>query len=403
MALRAFAVNSKLLDESSAREPEVITSQPEMYAIVQDGCYHGDTLGAMDVSPPNIYNRLQHPWYTARCLPIQVPTVAWRRGILDVDTSAVVTTLKLANAPGLDSQFRTRHRVYDVQARLKTPLAEHYKAYVSSLLDQHFTPMPPEGAVSKRKFAACVLLEPVLMGAGGMKFVDPLFQRILVDICRERGAQVVFDEVAVGMYRLGYASAGTLLGVQPDVAAYAKLLTGGYMPLAATLARERVFDAFKGATDWALLHGHSYTAHPVGCAAALEALHQLRRRYPANKHTDSMLSENDEHVEENLDHETTRDCWSDEEVLQLSKLPGVTSAMSLGTVLAIELDPKGMGGYDSHAAADVVKSLRNSGVFARPLGNVVYIMASAVTPKSTCHELWRTLTDAVSQSYYCRQ
>jgi dethiobiotin synthetase/adenosylmethionine--8-amino-7-oxononanoate aminotransferase len=84
---------------------------------------------------------------------------------------------------------------------------------------------------------------------------------------------LIADEVFSGLWRFGAISASQLLGVKPDVACYAKLLTGGTVPLAATLSSEEVFDAFRGTekTD-ALLHGHSYSAHAIGCAAACSAL-----------------------------------------------------------------------------------------------------------------------------------
>ena len=80
-----------------------------------------------------------------------------------------------------------------------------------------------EGAPAR--LAACIV-EPLLQGAGGMLLVDPLYQRCLVELARERGVPVIFDEVFTGLWRLGAASAAKLLGVQPDIACYAKLLTG---------------------------------------------------------------------------------------------------------------------------------------------------------------------------------
>jgi acetylornithine/succinyldiaminopimelate/putrescine aminotransferase len=91
---------------------------------------------------------------------------------------------------------------------------------------------------------------------GGMHFVDPLFQRTMVNVCRARNIPVVFDEVFSGFYRLGPASARDLLHVDPDIACYAKLLTGGFLPLSVTLASQDVFDAFyHDSTAEALLHG----------------------------------------------------------------------------------------------------------------------------------------------------
>ena len=97
----------------------------------------------------------------------------------------------------------------------------------------------------------------------------PPHQIALVAAARDRGIPIVADEVFSGLWRLGAVSGCSLLGVRPDVAAYAKLLTGGALPLAATLASDRVFSAFSGGGKaGALLHGHSYSAHAAGAAAA---------------------------------------------------------------------------------------------------------------------------------------
>ncbi|GMP36461.1 hypothetical protein CsSME_00008577 [Camellia sinensis var. sinensis] len=84
----------------------------------------------------------------------------------------------------------------------------------------------------------------VIQGSGGMLMVDPLFQRVLVKECQSRKIPVIFDEVFTGFWRLGVESAAELLCCQPDIACFAKLMTGGIVPLAATLATDAVFDAF---------------------------------------------------------------------------------------------------------------------------------------------------------------
>lgn len=105
-----------------------------------------------------------------------------------------------------------------------------------------------------------------------MRLINPLFQRAMVQICRDRNVPVIFDEVFTWLRRLGYPTGGSLIGYEPDVACCAKLLTGVTIPLSVALATESVFDSFQGDSKaLALLHGHSYTAHPIGRAAALHA------------------------------------------------------------------------------------------------------------------------------------
>lgn len=91
------------------------------------------------------------------------------------------------------------------------------------------------------------------------------------------GLPVVFDEVFTGIYRLGRLTAASFLGLHPDISVHAKLLTGGLVPLCVTLASECIFNAFASQEKSdALLHGHSYTAHAVGCQVAIESLNQLQ-------------------------------------------------------------------------------------------------------------------------------
>ena len=215
-----------------------------------------------------------------------------------------------------------------------------------------------------------------------MKFIDPLWQRALMDISRSQPTPVpiIFDEVAAGLYRIGVASCREIIKADPDIAAYAKLLTGGLVPMSVTLASEEVFDAFLGDTKGeALLHGHSYTAHPVGCVSGIHALD-----------TYSELFEND-------DVDYKKAYFDPKVVAELSKLPLVKESMSLGTVMAVTLEPIGSGtGYAAAGRSKpVVKHLLENGVFCRPLGNVVYVMVSPLTSSEECTRLCNLLTDAI--------
>ncbi len=229
-----------------------------------------------------------------------------------------------------------------------------------------------------------VVIEPLLLGAGGMKFVDPLWQRALMDVAKAKKVPVIFDEVASGLYRLGVKSCREVLKANPDVAAYAKLLTGGLLPMSVTLATEDVFQTFLGDSKAeALLHGHSYTAHPVGCVSsihALETYHELFR---------NQLEGNEDQIIQHFDVE---------DVKRLSQLPLVQESMALGTVLAVTIEPDG-GEGSGYAAASrsipIVKKLFENGVYARPLGNVVYIMVSPLTSKEACSKLCVTLASAI--------
>ena len=350
------------------------------------GSYHGDTIGAMDACEPSLYS--EHvAWYRGRGYWITPPTLGIERGRIVVRAVGDEWEAQdecLATLASLDE-------AYNVRARLATPLAEQYRSMLHALLERLVR-------VEGRRFGALVL-EPLVMGAGGMLFIDPLFQRCLVDVGRGRealfrrlapplrdarapaprapdawrGLPVVFDEVFTGLFRVGHASAADVLGCTPDIACYAKVLTGGLVPLAATLASRSIFDAFAPSTSkaHALLHGHSYTAHPVGCAVANETLTMLSEMRPQ------------------------RDgYWDSALVERLSHSSRVQSVMALGTVLKVELaDPD--PGYASGTADAVLAAARDAPqppavhptqpesfpMHLRALGNVLYVMCNLTTPR----------------------
>ncbi len=123
---------------------------------------------------------------------------------------------------------------------------------------------------------AAVIVEPLLLGAAGMLVYDAAYLRAVADLARRHGALLVADEVFTGFGRTGARFACERAGVAPDVLCVSKALTGGALPLAATLVTAEVFDAFRSTrTADAFLHGHSFTANPIACAAALAALDLL--------------------------------------------------------------------------------------------------------------------------------
>ena len=120
---------------------------------------------------------------------------------------------------------------------------------------------------------AALIIEPLLQGAGGMRMCRPEFLARLVEMAQSAGVLVIFDEVATGFGRTGTLFAMQQAGVVPDLVCLSKGLTSGYLPMAVTVARDRVFEAFVGETfDRALPHGHSFTANPLACAVALCSL-----------------------------------------------------------------------------------------------------------------------------------
>lgn len=216
-----------------------------------------------------------------------------------------------------------------------------------------------------------------------MKFIDPLWQRALMDVARNTyNVPVIFDEIASGLFRVGVQSCREILKMDPDIASYAKLLTGGLLPMSVTLASNDVFESFLGESKAeALLHGHSYTAHPVGCVSALHSLEAYSEILESKKE-----GQNVSFFDNNL-------------VAELSKCKLVHDSMALGTVLAvtIETDGKESGYAALSQTLPIVKILSEKGIYARPLGNVLYIMVSPLTSRKECKKLTSILIETIRQ------
>jgi adenosylmethionine---8-amino-7-oxononanoate aminotransferase len=126
---------------------------------------------------------------------------------------------------------------------------------------------------------AALVFEPLVQGAAGMRMHSPAFIRRLCEVAREQGALLVADEVAVGFGRLGTLFAMEQVGVSPDMLCVAKGIAGGYLPLAATLTTDAVYEAFlaEPAAYRQLFHGHTFSGNPLACAVALESLALFER------------------------------------------------------------------------------------------------------------------------------
>ncbi|KAK7697920.1 hypothetical protein SLS57_012536 [Botryosphaeria dothidea] len=368
------------------------------------GSYHGDTMGAMDASEPCIYNE-KVEWYQGKGFWFDFPTVIMKNGTWTLEIPA-----SLRSALGEPQTFVSLHDVFDVHARDASETGRAYEAYITRTLED----LQKQG----KKFGA-LLIEPVVLGAGGMLLADPLFQRTLVNVVRASphlfatsssppspegdldwsGLPVAFDEVFTGLYRLGRFSAASFLGVQPDIVVNAKLLTGGLLPLATTSASEKIFDAF-GSEDKsdALLHGHSYTAHAVGCQVAVESLKAMGEMEKGDAWTDvkEMLAEEGGVGKGDGVWST----WSEGFVRELSSKSRIDGVWALGSVLAVRVKDDAGGGYASNASRTLQAELlqgddpAQSNVHARVLGNILYLMGSQTSTAQTLSELEERVLEA---------
>jgi adenosylmethionine-8-amino-7-oxononanoate aminotransferase len=197
-----------------------------------------------------------------------------------------------------------------------------------------------------------VVIEPLVQAAGGLLTHDVTFVRGVRELCNEFGALMVVDEVATGIGRTGRMWAVDHAGVTPDLLTCGKGLTGGYLPLSAVLAREEVYAAFLGAPAQArtFFHGHSYTANPLCCAAAIANLDLMAER-------------------DTVGHAARVGDRIGELTKGLETYDGVREVRRVGTMTGIEVASVG-----ERTGFAVCQEARRRGVWVRPLGDVVVLM-----------------------------
>ena len=211
-------------------------------------------------------------------------------------------------------------------------------------------------AARGRELAALVV-EPLVLGAAGMRVYDAAVLRALAARCRDAGVLLVADEVMTGFGRTGPLFACGGAGVEPDVACLSKGLTGGFLPLGATAVRAELFDAFLG-DDRRLtfFHGHSFTGSPVACAAALASLELLLRPECAAARA-RIESAHRRHL------------------ARLTGRAGVRAPRVLGTVAAFDLaGPGEAAGYLAPVGRRLAEYALAEGVLLRPLGDACYVL-----------------------------
>lgn len=225
---------------------------------------------------------------------------------------------------------------------------------------------------------AAFIVEPLVQGAAGMRMHSVEYLRALIEMARASGALVIVDEVATGFGRTGTLFAMEQVGVRPDILCLAKGLTGGYLPLAATVATEAIYDGFRGpyTAHKTLFHGHTYTGNALACAAAIASLdafeadgllEQLPSRINALSEALSALPA--EHVAE---------------IRQRGLMAGV--------VLRHDHPP------EARHAHRVCLRARRHGILLRPLGDVVVLMPALAMTESQIRTLVGALATALQEA-----
>ncbi|UJR86199.1 Hypothetical protein I5071_82810 [Sandaracinus amylolyticus] len=219
---------------------------------------------------------------------------------------------------------------------------------------------------------AGVVVEPLIQGAAGMRMHPPEVLQRLRAITREIDTFLIADEVFTGYGRTGHMFACQRAGITPDLMCIAKGFTAGILPMAATMATDRVYDGFRGGPSRALMHGHTFCGHPLGAAIAREVLAIYR----------------DEKIVEGV---APRAAIIERRFARIAEIPGVRRVRALGMIGAADL---GEGGYSGAMGHRVYEEALRRGAYLRPLGDTVYV----APPLNVSFEELEQLLDVFEES-----
>lgn len=202
---------------------------------------------------------------------------------------------------------------------------------------------------------ACMIMEPLMQGASGMRICRPEFIQKICQRLRQAGILIIFDEIATGFGRTGTMFAHEQCDIKPDLMCVSKGLTGGYMPLSATLVTQEIFDCFLG-SDYknAFTHGHSFTANPLSCAAACANIDLFET--------------------ENTQQKITKINQTYHQLLpEFERCDAITNIRILGTLMAWDLKDTETH-YKAKNAEKLKDQLLQAGYNLRPLGKSFYML-----------------------------
>jgi adenosylmethionine-8-amino-7-oxononanoate aminotransferase len=309
------------------------TGQPQKTRFISlSNSYHGETLGALAVGDVALYKDTYGP------LLMETITVP----------SPDCFNREAGQSWADYSEHQFRH--------MEQALAEHH---------QH---------------TCAVIIEPLVQCAGNMRMYDPVYLKRLRQACDHYGVHLIADEIAVGFGRTGTLFACEQADISPDFMCLSKGLTGGYLPLAATLTSDDIYAAFYDDYEnmTAFLHSHSYTGNPLGCRAALATLDIFASDnvIATNRSLAATLTESTRHF---TDH------------------PHIAEVRQHGMIVAMEMiqDKTKRTAYpwQQRRGLSVYQQALKQGVLLRPLGNVIYFMP----PYIITHEQIRQLADVAWQ------
>ena len=286
--------------------------------LVMEHSYHGDTIGAMSVGARGVFNQAYAP------LLFDVGTIPFPKSGVEQET------LDRLEAYCRDSDY------------------------------------PP----------AALIVEPLILGAGGMKIYSPAILAEMAAICRAHGVLFIADEVMTGWGRTGTVFACEQAGVEPDILCMAKGLTGGVIPLAVTAATDAIYQAhFSKDRAQMFFHSSSFTANPIACAAANANL-GIWRDEPVQDRISGIIA--------------SHRVFSD----GLRHRSNIRGLRQCGTILALEIND-GAGDYMSSLGPQLLAFFRGRNILLRPLGNTVYIMPPYCIESEDLESVYGVIEEAI--------
>lgn len=290
------------------------------HILVMDHSYHGDTIGAMSVGARGVFNQAYGPLlFDVSAVPFPKP-------------DAVQATLDALTAACRDPDNRP----------------------------------------------AAFIVEPLVLGAGGMLTYAPTILAEMRNICSAHDVLFIADEVMTGWGRTGTIFACEQAGIEPDILCMAKGLTGGVIPLAVTAATAPIFDAhYSPDRSKMFFHSSSFTANPIACAAANANL-EIWRNQPVQKRIDHIVQRHAQFAE------------------QLQRYDSITNVRQCGTILAFEIADS-HGHYMSTLGPELLRFFAEENVLLRPLGNTVYIMPPYCITDAQLRRIYTVVEAAIDE------